>query len=309
MRNLLITLMTGLSLAVCAHADESKPVISAQVEQPKPEWRRIADDNLLVIDTKYGRTIVELNPDFAPHHVARMRQASHDHFYDGRTFYRVIDGFVAQGGRGEDEHAQKLPQYPKLKNENDRPSEGLNWAPLGSPDLYAPEAGHVDGFAAARDPKTDRTWLMHCPGTMAMARDNDPDSGDVEFYIVLGPGTRYLDRNLTVFGRVIDGMQYIQKLHRGDRNVDSGVIQDVAKRDHIITMHVASDMPKKLRPVYEVMKTPSDAFDIYKTSKKIRNEPFFYRHPPEVIEACNVQAPARRVKPVKQKKAIVKPHN
>lgn len=295
MRNLLITLGLGVILAACAHAEEPKAV-AARPDQPKTEWRRVVDNDLLVIDTKYGRTIVELAPQFAPNHVKRMQATSHDHFYDGRTFYRVIEGFVAQGGRGEDDDAQKLPQYPKMKNENDRPSKGLNWASLGSPDLYAPQAGHVDGFAAARNPDTGRTWLMHCPGSMAMARDNDPDSGDVEFYIVLGPGTRYLDRNLTVFGRVIDGMQYIQKLNRGDRSVASGVIQDQKRRDEIISMRVASDMPADARPAYEVMVTPSDAFAIYKTSKKIRNEKFFYRHPPEVIEACTVVAPARKVK-------------
>lgn len=294
MRKLLIVLGLGLAMTVCAHADEPR-VKATKAEQPAPQWRRVADDNLLVIDTKYGRTIVELAPEFAPNHVNRMRATSDDHFYDGKTFYRVIDGFVAQGGRGEEADSIKLPQYPNLKNENDRPSEGLDFAPLGSPDLYAPEAGHVDGFAAARNPETGRTWLMHCPGSMAMARDNDPDSGDVEFYIVLGPGTRYLDRNLTVFGRVIDGMQYIQKLNRGDRSVASGVIQDPKRRDEIISMRVASDIPVDERPAYEVMVTPSDAFEIYKTKKKIRNEAFFYRHPPEVIEACTVVAPARKV--------------
>ncbi|VAW01285.1 Peptidyl-prolyl cis-trans isomerase [hydrothermal vent metagenome] len=262
---------------------------------PTP-WRTIAPENLLLIDTDYGRTVIELNPEFAPNHVQRIRDLSKVNFYDGLTFYRVIEGFVAQGGRGEGDGARALPEgYGTLRNENDKASEGLAFAPLGSPDLYAPESGHVNGFAAAQNPKTGRTWLQHCPGIMAMARSEDPDTGDAEFYIVLGPGTRYLDRNLTVFGRVIDGMQFIQKLNRGVRAVESGVIQDAAKRDIIRSFKIAADVPEIERPTYQVMPTPSDEFEIHKTKKRIRSEAFFYRHPPEVVEACTVVAPARLV--------------
>jgi peptidylprolyl isomerase len=98
-----------------------------------------------------------------------------------------------------------------------------------------------------------------------------------------------------VVGRVIDGMEFIQKVNRGARAVDSGVIADVNRRDVIRSMHVSSDLPKENRPAYEVMPTPSDAFEIHKTKKRIRNEAFFYRHPPEVVEACTVVAPARAV--------------
>ena len=69
----------------------------------------------------------------------------------------------------------------------------------------------MDGFAVARDADLGREWLLHCPGAMAMARDDDPDTGSTEFYIVLD-AQRYLDRNLTVFGRVLSGMEHIQAL-------------------------------------------------------------------------------------------------
>ncbi len=254
-----------------------------------PGWRSIEPQNLLVITTTYGDVIVELNLQFAPNHVARMRALAAAHFYDGLSFYRVIDGFVAQGGRNKGDAAH----WPALKNENDRAAEGLDFLPTGSPDLYAPQAGHVRGFAAARDQKAGRAWLMHCVGAMAMARDEDPDSGDTEFYIVLGPGTRYLDRNLTIFGRVIDGMQFVQKLNRGDRAINGGVIGDPARRDPIISLRIAADLPKKDRPHYEVMRTDSQGFAAFKQAKKIRRAAFFYRRPPAVIEACNTQAPAR----------------
>jgi cyclophilin family peptidyl-prolyl cis-trans isomerase len=254
------------------------------------DWRPVEPDNLLLIKTAYGQVAVELNPVFAPNHTKRLQGLAKAHFYDGLSFYRVIDGFVAQGGRNEGD----LPDWPVLKNENDRSAKGLNFVPTGSPDLYAPEAGHVGGFAAARNPKTGRAWLMHCVGSMAMARDTDPDTGDAEFYIVIGPGTRYLDRNLTIFGRVIDGMEFIQKLNRGKRANDNGVIADPARRDPIISMRLASALLAAERPAFEVMRVDGKAFADYKTSKRARDADFFYRRPPEVIEACNVQAPVRR---------------
>src|SRR5262249_12789024 len=161
--------------------------------------------------------------------------------------YRVIDGFVAQGGIGEGDD-KKLPEWPALKAEFERPIENdVVFTPLASPDLFADEVGHVDGFPVGRDWKEGRMWLLHCPGAVAMACDTNPDTGGTEFYIPIGHAPRRLDRNLTVFGRVIDGMQFVQKLNRGDPKVESGVIQDVSKRDPIVRAQMAADMPRSER--------------------------------------------------------------
>ncbi len=169
---------------------------------------------------------MELAPEFAPKHAERVRALIRARFYDGLSFYRVIDGFVAQGGIGEGtastkDHpveAKALKQWPLLKAEFDRA-----WAPtpafmpLGNADLMAQEVGFEDGFPVARDPKDGREWLIHCPGTFAFARDDGPDTAATEFYIVIGEAPRRLDRDLTAFGRVLSGLQYVQKLERGDR--------------------------------------------------------------------------------------------
>ena len=92
-------------------------------------WRDVDPDNLVLIDTRYGQIAIELEPDFAPRAVARMRALARAHFYDGLSFYRVIDGFVAQGGIGEGTAATKdhpkeakaLVKWPPLKAEFDRP--------------------------------------------------------------------------------------------------------------------------------------------------------------------------------------------
>jgi peptidylprolyl isomerase len=221
LRNSVIAVGLLFFVAVSAHAD-SPPADSTG-------FRTVAPENLVLIDTKYGQVAVELAPQFAPNHVDRLRALIRAHFYDGKSFYRVVDGFVAQGGAGEGTAATggaakdvQAAQWPPLKAEFDAPLSGT-FTPLGSPDLYAPEVGHIDGFPVARDPKDGRMWLIHCPGTFAFARDNDPDTATTEFYIVIGEAPRRLDRDLTAFGRVLSGLQYLQELQRGDPDVDNGV--------------------------------------------------------------------------------------
>ena len=273
------------------------------------DWRKVDPDNLVLIDTKYGETAVELAPGFAPKHVERMRALIRAHFYDGLTFYRVIEGFVAQGGAGEDTASTKdkpadpeiEKKWPKLKAEFERPiAGGAKFTPLGSPDLFARQVGHVDGFPAGRDRKTKTQWMIHCAGTFAFARDNAADTATTEFYIVIGEAPRRLDRNLSAFGRVIDGMQYVQKLERGDPSVDNGVIADKAKQDAIVSMRLASDIPEAQRPAYEVMRTDTKAFAAWKAKKKNPAPGFYIRQPPPILDICLSPVPARKVGAVTQ---------
>ncbi|HEY2071226.1 MAG TPA: peptidylprolyl isomerase [Rhizomicrobium sp.] len=267
---------------------------------PPPEaWRTVNPDNLVLIDTKYGEIAVELAPAFAPKHVARLRALIRAHFYDGQSFYRVIDGFVAQGGIGEGTASTKEAQdkadaalekkWPKLKAEFDAAiGPDVTFTALGNPDLFAPEVGHVDGFPVGRDSKDGRMWILHCPGTFAFARDNADDTATTEFYIVIGEAPRRLDRNLTAFGRVLEGMQYLQKLERGDPDVDSGVIADAGKRDAIIRMRVASDVPTKDRPSFQVLRTESPSFAEVKDKRRHPAPEFYHRPPLANLDVCSV---------------------
>jgi len=279
---------------------------AADAPEPPPDaWRDVDPNNLVLIDTKYGETAVELAPAFAPKHAERMRALIRSHFYDGLSFYRVLDGFVAQGGIGEGpastrDHPKEAvdleKKWPPLKAEFDRPlGSDLTFTPLGNGDLFAPEVGHVDGFPVGRDTKEGRAWIIHCPGTFAFARDNGGDTATTEFYIVIGEAPRRLDRNLTAFGRVVDGMQYLQKLNRGDVKVDNGVIDDVSKRDGIITVRVASDIPEKERPKYQVMRTASGSFAAEKEKRKNPAPEFYVRRPPPVLDICLAPVPVRRL--------------
>jgi peptidylprolyl isomerase len=293
MKRVLLGVLAAVSLVCVVRAAETDA-----------DWRKVDPDNLVLIDTKYGRTAVELAPAFAPRHVERLRALIRAHFYDGLAFYRVVDGFVAQGGAGEDTastkdkpvDAEKQKQWPALKREFERPiGPDTKFTALGSPDLFAPRVGHVDGFPVGRDPKTRTQWLIHCPGTFAFARDNDPDTATTEFYVVIGEAPRRLDRNLTAFGRVIDGQQYLQKLERGDPAVDNGVIADKTKQDAIVKMQLASDMPAAERPAYAVMRTDGKAFADWKAKRKNPAPGFYLRQPPAVLDVCLAPVPSKKL--------------
>ena len=280
-------------------------VTAAMAGDPPPEaWRTVDPDNLVLIDTKYGQVAVEIAPEFAPNHAARLKALIRAHFYDGLSFYRVIDGFVAQGGIGEGtastkdhpEEAKTLDQWPPLKAEFDRAfAPQPKFTPLGNADPMAAQVGFEDGFPVARDPKAKREWLIHCPGTFAFARDNGPDTASTEFYIVIGQSPRRLDRDLTAFGRVLSGMQYLQKLERGDPDIDSGVIADIARRDPIVRMQLASDLPPDQRPEFQVLRTDSKSFADAVASRRHPTSPFYFRKPRPVLDICGVPVAVKRV--------------
>lgn len=292
MRSLIIGAL-ALSITIACHAQEAVDIQLTEDEIASalaPDWRDVSPENLILVETVYGDIVIELNTDFAPNHAAQFRQLVQDDVYNGIRFYRVIEAFVAQGGL-QDEAV--IEQYPTLKNENDRPISGAAFVPLGNADLFAPLVGHIDGFAVGRSETLGSEWLLHCPGALAMARDTDPDSGSTEFYIVLD-AQRYLDRNLTVFGRVIDGMQYVQKLKRGVRAIESGVIQAPEVGDEIMSMTLAADMDPAIRPAYQVQAMPTQAFEDAKSEKRVREEDFFYRKPPEMLDICGFEVPVRK---------------
>ncbi len=280
------TLALALTLAVVA-----------PIPAHASEWRDVDGDNLVVMDTAHGRVLFELASQFAPRHAERFRALVRSKFYDGKSFYRVIDGFVAQGGIGEGDD-KKLPDWPALKAEFDRNiGIDVDFVALGSPDLFADKVGHVDGFPVGQSRKDKRMWLLHCPGALAMARDNDPDTGGTEFYIPIGHAPRRLDRNLTVFGRVLDGMQHLQKLNRGDPKVESGVIQDAARRDAIVKVQMAADMAEAERPRVQVMDPTSKAFSAFKEQRR-NPAPEFYKKVSPNLDICAFSAPLRMGKDI-----------
>ena len=249
-------------------------------------WRQVDAENLVFMELTLGRVAIELNPRFAPKTVKQFRQLVQDRFYDGLSFYRVIDGFVAQGGDGSD--LGEISNLPLIAAEFEIEwSEDYPWISVQSQDLFAPETGFVDGFAVARNPAKNSGWLTHCPGTVAMARNDSPGSSRTDFYIVIGQAPRYLDRNMNVFGRVVEGMDVVQKIHRG-KSSDNGIIHDETASTRIRRMWLADDMPDEERLSAYVMDTDSDGFKDLLKDRRNRKQKFFHNRPPKVLDVCQV---------------------
>lgn len=277
----------GLILALgllCSPANAADDVV----------WREVDPENLVFIDLFEGQVIIELNPLFAPKTVKQFTRLVQEGFYNGLGFYRVIDGFVAQGGDGSDLGELSLVPLIDAEFELELFDEFI-FTRVQKDDLFAPETGFVDGFAVARDISENVAWLTHCPGVVAMARNDEADSSRTDFYFVIGQAPRYLDRNMNVFGRVIDGMDVVQKIRRGPA-AENGVILDDEASSRIRSIRLASGIPKKERLSAFVMDTNSKGFEKHLKSRRNRTQKFFHSKPPKVLDVCQVPVPARITK-------------
>ena len=156
-------------------------------------------ENTLYMDLEDGRVVIEMRPDLAPKHVEQIKRLTRSGFYDGVVFHRVIDGFMAQGG--------------------DPTGTGTGGSGNNLPAEFSSEP--------------------HVRGVTSMARTQDPNSADSQFFIMFAPAP-HLDGQYTVWGKVTKGMEFIDKLKRGDNN-RGGMVADP---DKIVRMQVAKDAEK-----------------------------------------------------------------
>jgi peptidylprolyl isomerase len=172
-----------------------------------------------------------------------------------------------------------------------RSGKGMKIHRLGYVDDYAPDAGFASGWPIAYRPKSDTVNLVHCYGYVGVARDLAPDTGTgAELYTVIGHAPRQLDRNITIVGRIIEGMDAFSSLPRGTG--DLGFYADRSQDVPIAAAHLASDLPKEGRPSFQYMDTDSAAFAAYIRSKANRHDAF-YERPAGGVDLCNVTVPLR----------------
>ena len=161
-----------------------------------------AEENIMILKLKDGDVKIEMFPDVAPNHVKRITELANSGKYDNVVFHRVIDGFMAQTG--------------DVKFGNSSSSDfNLQRAGMGGSDLP--------------DLKQEFNDLPHERGTVSMARSSDPNSANSQFFICFESAS-YLDRNYTVFGKVIEGMEFVDRIKKGD-----GPNGSVSEPDKIIS--------------------------------------------------------------------------
>jgi peptidylprolyl isomerase len=257
-------------------------------------WRELDPENTVFMELGEELVVIELNAGFAPETVKQFKRLAQERFYDGLSFYRVIDGFVAQGGDGSD--LGELSDVPLIDAEFEIEwNQDWPFTPVQKPDMFAPETGFVDGFAVARNPSANTAWLTHCPGVVAMARNDDRDSSRTDFYIVIGQAPRYLDRNLNIFGRVVHGMDAVQRVNRGPA-LDNGIIENETRRTRISRLRLVSDIPEEGRLFTYVVDTNSKAFASLLKDRRNRKQKFFHNKPPKVLDVCQVPVNGRVTK-------------
>lgn len=259
------------------------------------DWRIPEPSNLLYLELPKGRVIIELAPDFAPKHAANIHTLVTGHFFDGLAVVRVHDGFVTQWGdpNAGEENARALGDaLPSLPPEYFRAIvEGEQFTPMPGPDGWAPEGGFVQGFHAARDPAAGQIWLPHCYGVVGVGRDLADDSGNgAELYAIIGHAPRTLDRNITVVGRVLDGIELLSGLPRGTGPL--GFYETPEERTTITAVRFAADLPEDERTKIEVLRTDGDRFRQLIEIRRNRQDDF-YHVPAGYLDLCAMNIPVR----------------
>ncbi|MBS0360087.1 MAG: peptidylprolyl isomerase [Proteobacteria bacterium] len=264
MKHVLIAAAGLAAFAAAASAAPKKaaapvPAAPAKPAAPGPsDWRTPDPNDVLVIDTNKGRVIVELTPEIAPQNATQIRALAHEGFYDGLRFFRVIDKFMAQTGDPQN-NGQGGSSKPNTPGEfTFRRSSDLPFAMAA--DQTVAEIGFVKSMPVAsqsmalaamtKDQKVT-AWGLYCPGVVGIARDDNPDSGNSQFFL-MRQAYPSLEKRYTAIGRVISGEDVVRAIKTGEP-----VEQPQDYMEHV---HVLADMPEATRPKVRVIDDKSPWF-------------------------------------------------
>lgn len=247
-------LLAGLCLAAV-----TTPAVAARPAKPtKADWRTPAPETVMVIDTNKGRVLVELVPEVAPNHVARLQELTRAGVYDGRTFFRVIDKFMAQTGDPTNT-GEGASDKPNLKAEfTFRRTAETGFVPMAAP--AGLEVGYLKSLPVVSqawswsDMTSDKkvsAWGTYCSGVIGMARDEDNNSANSQFFLMRQPYPS-LDKRYTAFGRVISGLDAVRAIKTGEPVL---VPQDLMQKVRLL-----SDIPEAERPKVRVIDPKSAWF-------------------------------------------------
>ena len=273
-------------------AKPSQPRTTAEIiaQSTPADWRPLDPQRTLYLELAAGRVIIELAPQFAPRHVANIIALVREGYFDGLAIMRVQDNYVVQWGDADNKRSIRTAKKT-LNAEFDRPAKGVPFAPLPDRDTYAGQTGFSNGFAAARDSATGAAWLTHCYGAVGAGRDTDANSGGgTELYAVIGHAPRHLDRNVTLVGRVVKGIELFSVLPRGTGNL--GFYEKPEQRVPLRSIRVAADVPEPERTPLEVFRTDTATFAALIESRRTRTDEWF-KYKVGRVEVCNVPIPVR----------------
>jgi len=278
----LVALLQAAPVAAAPNPAPSDPI--------EADWHDIPDDEVMVMTLADGRQVfIRLAARFAPAHIANIRKLASTHWWDDASIYRVQENWVAQWGDATE-------KKPLPDGVNDRPAAEFEIAQfdvaqrLPRADAYSQASGFTaDGWPIATDGKA--AWLTHCYGSVGVARDALPSTGSgAELFTPIGQSARRLDRNYTVVGRIIEGMQYLSALPRSSAAM--GVYATEAERTGIKTVRLMSDLPMAGRVRFQARATDNARFTEMLRSRLEPKAPMVATG----LEVCDI-APFVRRKP------------
>jgi peptidylprolyl isomerase len=283
-RSLLLTAAV-LAMAAPAAAQSPRGAAVAPPAAPAPsasDWRTPNPDDLLVIDTNKGRIIVEMTPEVAPTHVQRIKELTRTGFYDGRSFFRVIDDFMAQTGDPEDKGTGGSDK-PDLKQEflfRLGPDAGF----VQAADLNVSQVGFIKSLpvmsqspmlmAMTADGKIS-AWPLYCPGVAAMARGQGEDSANSQFFLMRHTYPS-LEKRYTGWGRVVSGLDVVRAIKVGE--------PVAAPQDKMDKVRILADIPAAERPKVRVIDPNSAWFKAEIERVRASQGPSF--------SACEIKVPS-----------------
>ena len=243
--------LIALTTLVAGGAQAAPKPAPAPAAPTAADWRTPDPQNVLVIDTSKGRIVVEMSPAAAPASVARVRELARAGFYDGRSFFRVIDNFMDQTGDPKD-NGQGGSTKPDL------PAEFTFRRDAATPLVVAIKAAGLESGYLGSLPAISQTmdlglltadhqvnaWGTFCPGVVGMARAEAPDSGNSQFFLMRAAQTN-LDQKYTPWGRAISGQDVIDAIKTGE--------PPTPPADTMVRVRVLADIPVAERPTVRVI--------------------------------------------------------
>jgi len=263
----------GIALPALADTENSEAKGEAEAELVGPtaedakadmaNWRAVDPERLFIFETTKGRILIEAFPDVAPKHYEQFSNLIRSGDYDGTTFHRVLNGFMAQGGDIFALHGREsgLPDIPGEFTFQRDPAVMPLDAAIGP--LDSSKHGYINGFPIQTQPQflaemsasgMVETYSPHCRGVVSTARTTDPDSAKAQFFL-MRDHSPHLDRAYTAWGRVVEGERTVLKIKAGPK--PDGTVKDP---DILTSAKVAADLPADSRPQVWVMRTDGPAF-------------------------------------------------
>jgi peptidylprolyl isomerase len=245
------------------------------------DWVPIAPENELYLEIPEGLVIIEMRPDVAPKAVDRIKKLTRAGFYNGLKFHRVIEGFMAQGGdpKGTGEGGSSEPDLAAEFNfhrgadaqsfgqTNAAESVGILGASVVLTEPEAAQYTHPDGLL--------HSYMPFCRGVAAMARADNPNSANSQFFIMFSNDYRSLDQQYTPWGKVVYGMDAVDNIKRGE---------PPSKPDKIVRMRIGSDVPEAERKSLEEMSPSSQGIrDLVTRASVISGG----------VDPCGIEVPVR----------------